>query len=269
MDRLHRPGRQPLPTIAAIVLGLPLAACELTPGDVQSSFDVANADFAIDAQVSLHPDGSHRVSAIFEDMSFGGRRIEMTHEDAIYSVVGPVFTERMQDDLFGNLDRLADGTALLANIYNNSYQLPVYEASLYEDFGASEAHLLFRRESTASTYGTRVELPAPFTLDSPLPGEVYTAADSIVIGWTTATAADRVEVRLVGSCLSGGTVVVDPGTDDGSHTLDAAGIATTSLPCDFNLVLYRINDGVIDPAMYQGGSFTARRWHEVSLTLGN
>lgn len=111
-------------------------------------------------------------------------------------------------------------------------------------------------------------LPAPFALD-PLPTSTVSRAAALTVSWSPSGTGYRMRWQVRGDCIE--DEYQDLATDTGSATIEANrirkrmgdGVADS---CPVTLEVSRIEDGTVDPAFGEGGTFHGIQYRRMMIT---
>lgn len=117
-----------------------------------------------------------------------------------------------------------------------------------------------------SAPNSTVNLPAPFSITSPVPSTTYSRqSDAIPLAWDNAGRSDAMTWSATGDCIESSfdnPISGDPGT----YTFDAGTFMTQSTAgCAVTITLERTRSGTLDPAYGEGGTIRAAQIRSVQI----
>lgn len=173
------------------------------------------------------------------------------------------------------LSAIAGGSSKVLNKHTHFIGDITYETSF--DIGiesGTEFQVLFTRTEDRSAQNSFAYLPEPFTIESPMPGEIYNSNDSVTLVWNPVSTIEknlRVDVHSVcGDIASSRSIFISDSV--GTKTYRASElIPEESQPgtnCEVNLKLQRQGRGSVD-SNFDGGDFQVYQNRSVVLTIKN
>ncbi len=265
-----------IPVISATVLAL--TACH--EDDVISSEHVSNINIYADISVTSADNESAVVEARLTN-GVSNDHIQLVSGDKLVASTVDATTINLQDNLFGQIDQLADqykrmteGHNYTITYYGIEYSFPTefwYSAEFENITNNQTFYVSLLRPNRADVVNSTVSLPGSFVITAPSNTVQYPRSADIIVNWTTPDSVDVTEIRAITRCNNGNvdtswSATVSP--DNGVYTIPANTLVTTGISglCSTSINVQRINSGTLATGFGQGGTILGKQSRSIVLT---